>query len=151
VSSLTNLVEKLFTSQSLSVLGTVCSIASLVLTLFVLYDTRKLRSYYKLRVRAPALLRDLKKSSSALSDYLNEFAEFLPQISEELARIAVKLKSLEGKLSGGPKASVKKLRRNIDQCEVGLQNEEQVRRVNVGVIAIIEEVRDHQKDLDWES
>lgn len=151
MSNLLNFIERLFATQTFSVLGDVCSIASLVLTLFVLYDTRKLRSFYKLKVRAPALLRDLKKSSAVLSDYLNEFAEFLPEIREELARIAVKLKSLEGKLTGGPKASVKRLRRDIDQCEASLQNEDQVRRVYVAVITIIEEVRDHQKDLEWES
>ena len=38
----------------------------------------------------------------------------------------------------------------IDQCEVNVQNEEQVRLVYVEIIKVIEELKDYQKDLDWE-
>ena len=62
----------------------------------------------------------------------------------------MKLKSLEEKLSGIPKGSVKLVRSYIDQLEVNAENEERVRRTYVEIIKVIEELKDHQKDLDWE-
>ena len=60
------------------------------------------------------------------------------------------MKSLELKLSGPPKTSVKLVRSYIDQCEVNTENERQVRSTYVEIIKVIEELKDHQKDLDSE-
>jgi len=96
------------------------------------------------------LLRDLSKAASNLSKFMNAYDDFLPQINEELGRVAVKLRSLKRKLSGDPKRSAKRALVYIDQCEVSVQNEEQVRQVYVEIVKVIEELKDHQKDLDWE-
>ncbi|HYJ87248.1 MAG TPA: hypothetical protein VEW46_14400 [Pyrinomonadaceae bacterium] len=48
--------------------------------------------------------------ASNLSIYLNDYLNSIVQIAQELGKIGVKLKSLEGKLSGGPKNSVKLVR-----------------------------------------
>ena len=96
------------------------------------------------------MLRDLSKAASNLSKFMNAYGDFLPQITEELGRIAVKLRSLKRKLSGDPKRSAKRALLRIDQCQVSVQNEEQVRLVYVEIMKVIEELKDHQKDLDWE-
>jgi len=96
------------------------------------------------------LLRDLSKAASNLSKFMNAYDDFLPQINEELGRVAVKLRSLKRKLSGDPKRPAKRALVYIDQCEVSVQNEEQVRQVYVEIVKVIEELKDHQKDLDWE-
>ncbi|MFZ0751140.1 MAG: hypothetical protein WAM70_17385, partial [Pyrinomonadaceae bacterium] len=69
---------------------------------------------------------------------------------EELGRVAVKLRSLRRKLSGEPRKSVKRVLRYVDQCEVSVQNEQQVRLVYVEIAKVVEELREYQKDLDWE-
>jgi hypothetical protein len=143
-------LDSLFNWETFSKIASVFSIASFGLTLWVLLETRKLRVLYKLRVRGPLLIKDLVKLTSTLSSYLNDYSNSISEIAQELGKIGVKFKSLELKLSGAPKSSVKLVRSYIDQCEVNTENEGQVRRTYVEIIKVIEELKDHQKDLDWE-
>ena len=101
-------------------------------------------------MRGPSLIRDLSKAASNLSKFMNDFDEFIPQVSQELGKAGVKLNSLKRKLTGDPKKSVKRVILYIDQCKVNVQNEEQVRLVYVEILKVIEELKDYQKDLDWE-
>lgn len=147
---LTRLLQNLLSRETFFVIGNLSSIASFILTIFVLLNVRKLRSSYKLKVRGPSLIKDLSKSASNLSGFMNEYNECIPQVAEELGRVSVKLRSLKRKLGGGPKRSVKQVLVYIDHCEVSAQNEEQVRRTYVEIVKVIEELKDNQKDLDWE-
>jgi hypothetical protein len=72
------------------------------------------------------------------------------RLLKELGKVSVKLRSLKGKLSGTPKRSVKQVLVYIDRCEVSAQNEVQVRRTYIEIVKVIEELKDNQKDLDWE-
>ncbi len=92
---LTSTISSLLTWNHISTVGDILSIASFVLTVFVLVETRKLRSIYILRMRGPSLIRELSKSASNLSNYVLEFEDSVPQIAEELGRIGVKLKCLK--------------------------------------------------------
>jgi hypothetical protein len=143
-------LESLLSWEAFSKIASAFSIASFGLTLWVLLETRKLRALYKLRVRGPLLIKDLHKMTSTLSSYLNDYSNSIAQIDQELGKIGVKLKSLEVKLGGAPKRSVKLVRSYIDQYDVNIENEAQVRRTYVEIIKVIEELKDHQKDLDWE-
>ena len=116
----------------------------------MLWNVRRLRTAYRLRARGPSLIRELEKSKSSLTTYLNEYMDAIPQIAAELARVSVKLSSFERKVSSGPKRAVKRVRLLIDQCEVNAQNEEHLRAVHIELIKVIEELKEHQKDLDWE-
>lgn len=147
---LTSAIQSLLTRETFFVLGNLFSIASFILTIFVLLNVRKLRNIYKLRARGPSLIKELSKSASNLSSFMNEYTGFIPQIGEELGKVAVKLHSLKRKLSGSPKRSVKRVLAYIDQCEVSPQNEAQVRRTYIEIVKVIEELKDNQKDLDWE-
>lgn len=134
----------------ISLLGTIFSVASFIVSLVVLLSVRKLRMMYKLRVRGPSLIKDLSNSAANLSKYLSEYEDSIPQIQEELGRIAVKLKALEDKISGRVKASVTQLHDYVDQCEANAENEIDVRRVYLSVTKVTEELKDYQKDIDWE-
>lgn len=147
---LTNVVHTLLSREAFFVVGNLLSIASFVLTIFVLLNVRRLRNAYKLRVRGPSLIKDLAKCASNLAGFMNDYNESLSQINEELGKVTVKLRSMKRKLSGSAKRSVKHVIVYIDQCEISAQNEEQVRRTYVEIIKVIEELRDNQKDLDWE-
>jgi hypothetical protein len=150
VEALTRIIQNLLSRETFFVVGNLFSIASFVLTIFVLLNVRKLRNVYKLKARGPSLIKDLSKSASNLSSFMNEYNAFIPQVTEELGRVAVKLRSLKRKLSGSPKRSVKQVLTYIDRCEVSAQNEEQVRHTYVEIVKVIEELKDNQKDLDWE-
>ena len=81
---------------------------------------------------------------------LDNYSTSITQIDQELGKVEIKLKSLEAKLIGAQKNSVKWVRSSIDQCEVNIENEQRVRRVCRQVVKVLEELKDHQKDLDWE-
>ena len=100
MSYLTIAVLVYFKRELLSLAGDILSIISFILTIFVLYDTRKIRSFYKFKARGPVLIKELRKYSLNLSSYLNEYKDSIPQITEELGRTEAKLKSLEKKLTG---------------------------------------------------
>jgi len=148
--SLTELANSLWSRDAFFLLGNLLSIVSFFLTIFVLLNIRKIRNAYKLRVRGPSLIKDLSKSASNLSDLMNDYQEFIPQIAEELGKVGVKLRSLKRKLSGTSRRSVGHVITYIDQCEISPQNEAQVRRTYIEIIKVIEELKDNQKDLDWE-
>jgi hypothetical protein len=143
-------LENLLTRETFYIIGNIFSIAGFVLSAFVLWNIRKLRKTYGLRARGPILIRELSKTASNLSKFLNAYDDFLPQVTEELARAAAKLRSLRRKLSGDHKRLVKDVLVRVDQCEVTVQNETQVRLVYVEIVKVVEELKDYQKDLDWE-
>lgn len=91
---LTSTIWTFLTGDLISIAGNILSIASFVLTVLLLVETRKLRNFYKIRMRGPSLIRELSKSASNLSNYVLEFDDFIPQIAEELGKIGVKLRSL---------------------------------------------------------
>jgi|GEM_PF-2272583 len=148
---LTTYVSKFFAKENFSFISDIASVISLILTLFVLYEVRRLKEQYKFRVRGPEILRKLKAHSAKLADYLNEFESFLPQIDLELGRSHVQLKSLEKKkLPRSVKKAIKHLRKSIQSYNASTKDEEVIRQVYVEMMVVIEEVNDYQKDLDWE-
>jgi len=133
--------------MTFSDIGTVASILSLAVSIWVLYDVRKIKAGLKLRVRGPVVTKDLRKYCSTISRYLDQFEDFLPQISEEFGKAQAKLKYLEKNLPSETRKSVRNLRKSIEKCEVIIENKEGVRRVYVEMNEVLEEIKDHQKDL----
>lgn len=84
--ALTSIVRKFLSRETFFIVGNLLSIASFVLTIFVLLNLRKLRNTYKLRVRGPSLIKDLSKCASNLSGLMDDYNESLPQITEELGK-----------------------------------------------------------------
>jgi hypothetical protein len=142
--------RQIFTEHNLTILASILSILSFFLTVFVLYDTRKLRGFYRFRGRGTALLRDLRQSSQKLSQFLNDFDDFKPQIFEEMGRARAKLRSLERKLSGSTKTSVKRLRKRLTRIKLQTGTEREVREAYVDMIHVIEEIKEYKLDLNWE-
>jgi hypothetical protein len=140
----------LFSWDTLGIVSGIASVVSLLLTIFVLYDTRRIRSFYRFRARGPALMKELTTCSRKISEYLNAFEEFLPEIAEEFGRSIAKLNNLEGKVSSSQKASVRGLRKSIKACKVSAGNEETVREVHIEMVVVLEEIKQYQRDLDWE-
>lgn len=133
--------------MTFSDIGSVASVISLAVSIFVLIEVRSIRNAFKLRVRGPVIIKDLVRYSSNLSGYLDKFEDSLPQIADEFGKTKAKLKYLEKSLSSGPKASVKRLLKSIEKCEITVDNEGGIRRVHLEMNEVIEEVKDRQKDI----
>lgn len=133
--------------MTFSTIGTVASIISLAVSIFVLIEVRNIRNAFKLRVRGPVIIRELGRCSSNISGYLVEFEDSLPQIDDELGKATAKLKYLKKSMSSGPKTSVKSLLKSIEKCEVTVDNKDGIRRVYVEMNQVLEEIKDHQKDI----
>src|SRR6185436_13267865 len=125
--------------MSFSDLGTIASIISLGVSIFVLVEVRHIRNASKLRVRGPGIIRELVRYSSNLSGYLDEFEDSLPQIEDELGKARAKLKYLKKSLSSDTKTSVKRLLKSMGKCEITSDNKDGIRRVYVEMNQVIEE------------
>lgn len=86
-------------------------------------------------------------NASNLSRFLDEFEDALPQIDDELAKAKAKLKYLRKSLPSDTKTSVKRLLKSIEKCEIKVDNKDGIRRVYVEMNQVLEEVKDHQKDI----
>lgn len=78
---------------------------------------------------------------------MDEFEDALPQIDDELAKAKAKLKYLGKSLPSDTKTSVKRLLKSIEKCEIKVDNKDGIRRVYVEMNQVLEEVKDHQKDI----
>jgi len=133
--------------MTFSDIGTLASLLSLAVSLWVLYDVRKIKAGFKLRVRGPVVIKELRKYSSTIAGYLDRFEDFLPQISEEFGKAQAKLKYLEKNLPSETRRSVRNLQKSIEKCEVMTENKEVVLRLYFEMNRVLEEITDHQKDL----
>src|SRR6266850_6508322 len=130
-----------------SIIGTITSIISLAVSIWVLSELRDIRNVSKLRVRGPGIIKELGQCASNLSGLLDEFEDTLPQINDEIATATAKLKYLRKSLPSDTKASVKRLLKSIEKCEITLDNKDAIRRIYVEMNQVLEEVKDHQKDI----
>lgn len=71
-------------------------------------------------------------------------------MKEELAKAGAKLRRLRQNVNREQKGAIQEVLQAIDRCEVTVENEEQVRRVYIEIVNVTEELKDYQKDLDWE-
>jgi len=150
MSRLSSIIKELFTRENFYIVGNVFSIASFVISVFVLWNIRNLRNTYRFRARSPSLIKELSKAGSQLNKFLNEYDDSLVQIREEMTRAAVKLRSLRRNVNRDQRRSIKPVLSYIDHCDVSVQNEERVRVVYIEIIKVIEELKDYKKDLEWE-
>jgi hypothetical protein len=130
-----------------SIIGTITSIISLGVSIWVLIELRDIRNVAKLRVRGPKIIKELGQCASNLSGFLDEFEDALTQIDDELATAKAKLKYLRKSLPSDTKGSVRRLLKSIEKCEITLDNKEGIRRIYVEMNQVLEEVKDHQKDI----
>src|ERR1041384_7057653 len=92
-------VKNLFTRENFYIIGNLFSIASFIVSIFVLWNIRKIRAAYRFRARGPLLIKELSRTSTNINKFLNEYDDSLGQIREQMTRAAVKLRSLRRNVS----------------------------------------------------
>lgn len=140
-----------FSSPSITALANVITIIGIFVTVSVFLDVRRIKKFYIFTGRITDLSKSLKQHSSKISEYLNDFDGFLPQILEELTRAEVVVKSLERKTNGQLKQSVGKLHKSILSYSSQQQNQDGLRSIYLAMIKIQDEIADYRKDQEWEA
>ncbi len=135
--------------MSLSDWGSLASILGLGLTGWALWEIRRLRRFYVFKARVPELLANLDQHASTLAGCLSDFPNSENLANKELAQIQATLKSLEPKLQGASKRSVKRL---LESLEIQGQtpNERRIKQTYLSVITVVSEIENLQEDLEWQ-
>jgi hypothetical protein len=147
---LSQFLKRLFTGDILDVIANYLGIIGFFVTIYIAWSIRKVRNRYIFRIKAPQFVKALSKQASMLIDYANEFVSNQAVIGDEFARIDVRLKAMQGRMTGGAKKAVKDLRKLIKEYERAPANEGKFRLAYRGVQRVIEEVKEYQEDLELE-
>ena len=88
----------------LSIVGNCASVAALLMTFFLAWQTYNLRSSVMRRARVPEFRRDLQKMADDLLEYLKNWPRHLQEASALIARIEPVLTNARSKLTRSEKA-----------------------------------------------
>lgn len=105
-------------SKAGTALGTLSSVISLVLTIFVFFNIRNIRSFYVFTARVPQLSEDIAAKSSLLNDQLNTFEGMTVKLRTLLAEVEVLLVSLSKNVDGSLKKQVLMLLKKVEAMDV---------------------------------
>jgi hypothetical protein len=147
--SLKDIVDFL-TEIHITALVNVVSLIGFVLTIIVFLNVKRIVKYYVLLGRSPDLTSKIKKHSSNLSNYFNDFDNNRYSIHQELSLSEVTLKSLERKADGQVKKSVKDLGTKIRNFDWKNGSADDAREIHVGMLKLLEEFQDMRQDQEWE-
>lgn len=90
----------------LNKLGSLSSILGLIVTLFLLYEARKIRNSFLRRARLPEVNRELSKSTSQLSEKLKSWSSDKNPSLETFSTIKALLENIREKLPSEEKRKV---------------------------------------------
>ena len=137
----------------LEVLGSICSIAGLGITVWILLKLGKIHRSYLFQARLPELRRKVRGHSSKLTELLNTFPGSPGEIKMELQRCRATLRSLLGKLVRGQRADVRSLLEEIARvlASSGPPSKEDVRRIHRGLVELEDVLENLSKDMKWRS
>ena len=101
--------------EIVDVIASLSSVIALILTIFILRQTLKLRNRYLSLIRTPQLVTRLEEHGSNISKYLDAPSVYQQELRIELTMYRANLKNLKSKLDCGAKSSLKTLDRNIQR------------------------------------
>ena len=133
----------------LSLIGTLASVAGLIITAITYVKVKNLEARYLFAARAPELVQRLNEQASNLVEYLRDFSRSTEPIRAELLQTVATLKSLERKASEHERASVKQLLKLIQEHDARVSSEESAWKIYSEIRKVEEEVRNAQEDLKW--
>lgn len=136
--------------QILADIGSLASLVSLALTGYIAWSLRKIKNNYIFRIRAPEFVKALAKHASTLIGYANDFENFKQEIGVELAKLDVRLRSMQGRMRGESKRAIEQLRSDIEAYEKDPDNKDKFYIVYRGTHRVVEEVKESREDLNLE-
>lgn len=136
--------------MTFSNISDIASLASFALTVWVLWDVRRIRKSYSFAARIPTLAVKLRHHAATLSQYLNDFESFRSQVPEELARTEVTLLSLRRRLSGPQRSFAVSALRKVRRYRADDHDGADVRAIYLSLTQLEEGVKELREDLKWE-
>lgn len=131
--------------------GSIASIISLILTIIIYFGIRKIKRFYIFTGRVPEVVGNLNKIASNISEHLNDYEDFIPQIGLDLADAEVALKTLNRKVGKREhRKPINTLIKTINKYEPNPDGEEELRKIHIGLHKIVAEVQELRKDQRWE-
>ncbi len=95
-------------------------------------------------------MRFLNSKISEINELAQNFSSNSRVIVDELAKIDVRLSSMQERMSGNAKRTIVDLREHIKIYERMPESEEKFNQVYRGILRVVEEVKELQQDLNLE-
>jgi hypothetical protein len=108
-----NSIIEFFNRTIFTAFSNLSSIVGLIISIFVLIRIKGIERNYIIRFRVPALISKIEEQASYLSDYLNDYPNFIIDIKAELARAKADLESLKGKVNRQTRKSIRLLLKQV--------------------------------------
>lgn len=110
-------IANIINGKYITALGVISSIASLIISVFVLLTVKKIKRFYAFTARAPEINQKLIEIASAISDNLNSFNGFTTGLYTLLGDAEVNLKSISRKTDGPLKKKINLLIKLISSID----------------------------------
>jgi len=140
---LDNILDALLTPE----VGTATSIASLILTVWILTSIRSMRMHYLSTARVPQLLQDLQKNTTGLQSGITA-EEWEEAVDIEMVKCRANLNNLAPKLRPS-RDSINKVREQIDRYLGAERNKDAARTVYILLTGLNQELVNVLEDKKW--
>jgi hypothetical protein len=132
-------------------IGDFVSIASLLITIIVFYNVRKIRAYYSFTARIPALIDRLAGHTAKLAGYLKDFQNSSQPIEVELARSEATLELLKKMVDHDTKRSIEQVLTQIGRFrQTRPTSRYQLGKIHADMSKLADQVKDLQEERKWE-
>ena len=141
-----------FLSQVSSVASTIGAIIAIIL----LVEARKIRKSFLRRARLPAVTRDLRKASTAISNGLNDWNRDKRIVFEQFAKVKGLLENLRNKVPNEEKKRINEFlrtlqpRRYLVRARISQMTEDSAWDLYTELSTIIERLSQLIEDTRWE-
>lgn len=146
--------------QWLTDTASISSLIGLIITIFVLYEAKKISQFYLMRVRLPEIINDLENISTKLPEITKNWEESKHERTKELARCNSILKNLKPKLEKYHQKSIKDVIKILESKNIfGLSfgnkymselSQEQIFNIFEKLQIVVEDLKQKNKNLKWE-
>jgi paraquat-inducible protein B len=132
-------------------IGDFASIISLLITILVFYNVRKIRQHYRSTARIALFIDRLERHILELARYLKDFENSQEEIEVELATSKATLKSATEWVEGPTKSSITQILSRIDRyLHTNRANKEFLKKIFIEMVTVNGEVKNLQETQKWE-
>ncbi len=137
--------------KNMTNIANLASILGFVLTVFVLLSLRRIRKHYSSKVRIPVLMKTLRKATSSLIEYMNDYENSTEDILLKLGTIEVTIRAIRRRISGDSKKLVKRATTMLKGINRKEMSRESVSAVYAQLSKVVESIKQDIEDRNWEN
>lgn len=135
---------------ALGVVGSLASIAGLILSVFVLSSVRKLRREMLFRGRLPELKRQLARHASRINAFMKAYGENIDEIEREISACRACLRSLAGKTNSPLQVDILDLIARIDRARpLNAESAREIWVLHLELIELASLLKNIYDDMKW--